>query len=237
MPPTLLITFKYLQTAFNNAALSWSRHPLTPVLVEIRDMLTSFLQTLIVMNQIPTGDQLRHVSKIEKTPQRQSTNRASSVPAARTQTPTTTLPMYIGGSIPPIPGKLVCRIQKGNFIDMAELFFANLEIANATDEDHSKVNGHKLQQVTNIMNWIQYFSTCIAVVSRTEPECAVNLVAYLNIIIKGQRSFQDLDWASYNRQFRLKASSTSTAQWGVVEATLWYLSRSGAEIGSTYLPA
>ena len=44
--------------------------PLTPVLVAIGDMLTSFLQTLIVMNQITAGDQLRHVSKIEKTPQK-----------------------------------------------------------------------------------------------------------------------------------------------------------------------
>jgi len=49
------------------------------------------------------GDQLRHVSEIQKTPQRQSTNCTSSVPAARTHTSTTTLPMYIGGGIPPIP--------------------------------------------------------------------------------------------------------------------------------------
>jgi len=128
---------------------------------------------------------------MQKTPQRQSTKRTSSVPAARTQTSTTTLPMYIGGGIPPIPEKLVHCIQKGNFIDMAELLSANLEIANATDEDHSKVNGHKLQQVTNIMDWIQCFSTYIAVVSCTKPECVVDLVAYLNVIIMGQRSFQD----------------------------------------------
>jgi len=97
--------------------------------------------------------------------------------------------MYIGGGIPPIPDKLVRRIQKGNFIDMAELLSANLEIANATEEDHSKVNGHKLQQVTNIMDWVQCFSTYVAVVSCTEPERVVDLVAYLNLIIRGQRSF------------------------------------------------
>jgi len=139
-PAHLLIIFKYLQTAFNNAALPWSRH--SPYTSAGRDWSP---QTLIVMNQITTGDQLLLVSKIEKIPQRQSTNRTRSVPAARTQIPSTTLPMYIGGGIPPIPGKLVRRIQKDNFIDMAELLFANLEIANATDEDHSKVNGHKLQ--------------------------------------------------------------------------------------------
>ena len=141
--------------------------------------------------------------------------------------------MYIGGGIPPFPEKWVHRIQKGNFIDMAELLSANLEIVNATDEDHSKLNGHKLQQVTNITDWFQCFSTYIAVVSRTEPEHVADLLTYLNLIIRGQRSFQDLEWASCDRQFRWKASSTSTAQWGVMEGTLWYLPHSGAEIRST----
>ena len=95
---------------------------------------------------------------------------------------------------------------------MAELLFANLELANVTDEDHSKVNCHKLQQVTNIMDWIQCFSTYIAVVSRTEPEHVVDLVSYLSLIIRDQQSLQDLEWASYDCQFRQKASSTSTVQ-------------------------
>jgi len=41
--------------------------PLIPVLVMIGDMLTSFLLPLVVMNQIPPGDQLRHVIEIQKT--------------------------------------------------------------------------------------------------------------------------------------------------------------------------
>jgi len=48
--------------------------PITPVLVMIGDVLTSFLQTHVVMNQIPTGSQLCHVREIEKIPQRQSNN-------------------------------------------------------------------------------------------------------------------------------------------------------------------
>jgi len=37
------------------------------------------------------------------------------------------------------------------------------------------------------MDWIQCFSTYIAVVSHTEPEHVVDLVAYLNLIIKGPK--------------------------------------------------
>ena len=104
-----------------------------------------------VMNQIPKGDQLHHISEIVKIPQRHVTSRTSSTPAARTQTSTTTPAIYIGGGIPPIPGKLVRRIQNGNFIDMAELLSANLEAANATEEDQPKANGHKFQFMTQII--------------------------------------------------------------------------------------
>jgi len=43
--------------------------------------------------------------------------KTSSTSVTRTQTTTTTPSMYIGGGVPPIPGKLVCRIQNGQFID------------------------------------------------------------------------------------------------------------------------
>ena len=88
----------------------------------------------------------------------------------------------------PIPGKLVHHIQNGNFIDLSELLSANLEATNVTEEDQLKINGHKLQHVTNIINRKQCFSTYIAVVSCTKPECVVDLVAYLNLIIKSFRT-------------------------------------------------
>ena len=97
--------------------------------------------------------------------------------------------MYIGGGVPPIPGKLVHRIQDGHFIDMAMLLNDNLEAANAADEDQPKDNGGKLQPVTHILDRIQCFSTYIAVVSCTKPERVVDLVGYLNLIVKGPKEF------------------------------------------------
>ena len=102
--------------------------PYASALAIIGNTLTSsvFSKSFIVVNQIPKGDQLHHVSEIVKSPQQHVTSRTSSTPVARTQTSTTIPAMYIGGGIPPIPGKLVRCIQNGNFIDMAELLSANL---------------------------------------------------------------------------------------------------------------
>ena len=124
------------------------------------------------MNQIPNGDQLRHVNQITENTR---THPTRSMSTTRTKTTTTIPSMYIGGGVPPIP---VRRIQDGHFIGVAVLLKDNLEAANATDEDQSKDNGRKLHLVTHIMDWIQRFSTYIAEVSCTKSERVVDLVAY-----------------------------------------------------------
>ena len=163
-----------------------------------------------------------------ETAQKQLSKPTNSATKSRAPTATTTPPLYIGGGLPPIPGKLVRRIQNGHFIDMTELLPDNLEAANATDNDQSKAASRKHQDVTHIIDWIQCFSTYIAVASRAKPERVLDLIAYLNLIINSQRGFEDLDWASYDHQFRQKASITSTMQWDVMEGTLWNWSRSNS---------
>ena len=55
-----------------------------------------------------------------------------------------------------------------------------------------------------------------------------------SLIINDQQGFQDLDWAAYDRQFRQKASSTPTVQWGIMEGTLWNLSRTDVDSRPLY---
>ena len=90
---------------------------------------------------------------------------------------------------------------------MADLLPNNFEATNLIDDDQITNAKRKQQEVTQFMDWIQCFSTYTAVVSRTNPDHIIDLIAYLNLIIKGQRRFQDFDWASYDRQFRQKAAA------------------------------
>ena len=182
-------------------------------------LISALLSSPLALNQVPSGVQLSHVNELSGSIQQQSGNRAC------TMTAVTTHSLYIGGGLPPIPDKLVRRIQDGRFINMADLLPDNLEATNSTDDDHSSNTKRKQQDVTQIMDWIQCFSTYIAVLSRAKPDRVVDLIAYLNLIINSQRRFQDFDWASYDRQFRQKASANPTLQWGTMEGTLWNLSR------------
>ena len=127
--------------------------------------------------------------------------------------------------MPPISEKLICHILDGSncvsysmvlsdFFNMAELLSNNLEAANSTDNDHTMNAKHKQQDITQIMDWIQGFSTHIPMVSNAKPDWVVDLIDHLNLIIKRQRCFQDFDWALYDHQFRQKAATNPTVQWG-----------------------
>ena len=181
-------------------------------------VITYQLSSYLALNQVPTSGQLSHVNELSETSRQQTGYRAGTI------TPITMHSLYIGGGLPPIPQKLIRRIQDGHFINMAELLPDNLEATNSTDDDHTTNTKRKHQEVTQMMDWIQCFSTYVAVVSRAKPDRVVDLIAYLNLIINGQRRFQDFDWASYDRQFRQKAAATSALQWGTTEGTLWNLS-------------
>ena len=53
------------------------------------------------------GDQLRHVNQLMETAQKQLNKSTNSAPKLRVPIATTTPPLYIGGGLPPISGKLV----------------------------------------------------------------------------------------------------------------------------------
>ena len=64
--------------------------------------------------------------------------------------PKDTLPVTIGASLPPVPGKLVKRIEAGYFIEMGELYSERLGAANVgTDDDEFKTPKSKPRPVIN----------------------------------------------------------------------------------------
>ena len=84
---------------------------------------------------------------------------------------------------------------------MIELFLDDLDATNSTDGDHTTNAKSMQQEVTQIINWIQYFSAYITMVSCAKLGRIINLIAYLNLIINSHIQFQDLNWALYDHQF------------------------------------
>ena len=131
--------------------------------------------------------------------------------------PNTTLPsrsggkrqslVYITSGLPPIPAKLVTRIQEGQFVEMAELSPIQLGSLDAPDDEQFKGSKSKLQEVTNIVEWVQCFGTYIAIITRTEPHRITDLLGYQNLIIQSYQKYQKGCWVAYDCEFRRKASA------------------------------
>ena len=77
--------------------------------------------------------------------------------------------LSIGPGLPPVPNKLVLRIQAGEFIHMAELLPDHLRISTTPSKDDKKATKQKRRQVTNILEWIQCFSIYVAVLTQKHP--------------------------------------------------------------------
>ena len=76
--------------------------------------------------------------------------------------------LTFAAGLPPVPARLVKRIQDGDFIDMAELTIDRLSMSG--QGDCSKPNHSKSQPVTSIVEWAQCYTNYVAIRGRTQPE-------------------------------------------------------------------
>ena len=83
-------------------------------------VITYQLSSYLALNQLPSSVKLSHVNELSESVRQQMGYRANTI------TVVTTHSLYNGGGLPPIPKKLIRRIQDGHFINMVELLSDNL---------------------------------------------------------------------------------------------------------------
>jgi len=132
--------------------------------------------------------------------------------------------MSLRGGLPPIPAKLVKRIQDGSFVEMSELLPDFLRRASLPDEI-SKSLKPRPQSVGNIVEWVRCFGSYIAVISRSQPHRVADLLGYQNLVITSHLDFPDFKWEEYDREFRLLASASPISQWSVMDSTKWNMAK------------
>ena len=169
------------------------------------------------MNQIPPTSQLKHIPQLDD-------------PSALTNAPHTSnsviqpcRPLLLGGQIPPIPPKLYKKIIEGHYVNIAELCPEHLEALKVAEEDHSKSSRPKLKDISSILDWIQAFSIYVAVLSKDQPHRVPSLLTYQRLPIHSHTNFKQFNWASYDCQFRQKASTYPELDWSTMDGTLWNL--------------
>ena len=151
----------------------------------------------------------------------------SSMPPATTRQPShpessALPPVMLNSCLPPVPAKLVQRIQDGLFIEMGELSPKRLDSPDHLASDQPP-SSHKVQEVTNIIEWVQCFSVFIAIIHRSQPERTPDLLGYQNLIVQTSQICQEGHWVVYDQRFRLKASAQGLHQWSTIDITVWSL--------------
>lgn len=95
----------------------------------------------------------------------------------------------LGEGLPPVPAKLVAKILKGEFIDMAELLRDNIEAERrrgGSDTTSSQLRTAR-REIPDILSWLQCFGVFASVVASKHPDKVLQLLAYQTTIVREAR--------------------------------------------------
>ena len=159
---------------------------------------------------------------------------ARDTPLAAHLSPPPDTPIAIfGAGLPPVPSKLLQKIESMQFIEIAELLLEKLAFSEF-EEDADKGKGKK-RLVTSILNWAQCFSPYAAIISRKHPERVPDLLGYQSLIIDAQRQFRGDHGMGYSRRFRHRAAATGkNNNWADIDVTVWSLAFVNKDTESRY---
>ena len=127
------------------------------------------------------------------------------------------------------PKKLYERILNWEFIDLGELRpVGTLERLNP-DPDPLKyvimsgmeVARAKKKPITDIFRWIECFTIYVAVLASKYPSVVPELLAYMLVIIKAQREYEEPAWRLYDEAFRDKAAAMGNKKWAQVDPHIY----------------
>ena len=131
-------------------------------------------------------------------------------------------PFLFNDSFPPIPAKLVEKIQTGEFVDMAELLRDNIELERRRGQSESGTgNKSPRREVPDVLSWCACFSTYISVVASKHPERVRQLAAYQTLLMREARRCGGNGWKAYDSTFRQQAASNRELDWSQLNSSLY----------------
>ena len=121
-----------------------------------------------------------------------------------------------------VSARIVHHILRGDFIDMVELTEENLELElrRSLEGDEGKpLPAHKLRPVPDLLSWVRSFCHFAGIVACTHPSKAVDLWAYMAIMVSGVEKGDW--WRAYDSRFRQQLTSLDKAEFGRLDRALY----------------
>ena len=182
-----------------------------------------YLFHFAALGNLPDARLLAHIASL--------TDKAGHKTSESSGTTTTPPVLSIGAGLPPVPRKLVNRIQAGEFVDMAELLPDRMGINTAPlfdeEKDYKQPTKTKWRQVTNILEWVQCYSIYVAVLTAKHPHRIQDLMGYQALIVEACLEYGSETWLGYNRRFRQLAAASPDTTWAKIDPTLWNMAFTG----------
>ena len=136
-------------------------------------------------------------------------------------------PFIVGKGLPAIPPKLVAKIQRGEFVDMAELLRDNIEADRRRAATAGNVVATLLgsakprREVPDLMSWVQCFGMYTSVLGEAYLNLRRGLWAYQMFIVREARQSSGRGWQKYDSMFRQQQASASDLKWDSVNNALY----------------
>lgn len=113
-------------------------------------------------------------------------------------------PFILSEALPVVPGKLVKKIQRGDYVDMAELLKDNVEAERRRMVAGDSGQGQRpsRREIPDFESWMQCFSAYAAVVGSKYPHKCRELWAYQALMIAEHRKCGGRGWLAYDSAFR-----------------------------------
>ncbi len=116
--------------------------------------------------------------------------------------------------LPAIPAKLVRKIQKGGYVDMAELLRDNMELGRRGEESPKP-------SVPDLLSWVTCFGMYASIVTEKQPERVKELWAYQTLVVREARRCGGRGWQAYDSMFRQQAANNPRVVWSQLNSSLY----------------
>ena len=131
--------------------------------------------------------------------------------------------VVLGEGLPPVPAKLVAKILKEEFVDMAELLRDNIEAERRRCGSDTSSNQTRppRREIPDILSWLQCFGVFAGVVASKHPDRVPQLLAYQTTIVREARRCGGVGWQAYDTMFRQHAATNAFVDWSKLNSSLY----------------
>ena len=134
-------------------------------------------------------------------------------------------PYVLGEGLPPLPARLVNRVWRGEFVDMADLLQDNLEAERRRGRDDGEPSGRASRptrrEVPDMLSWAQCFCTYVVVVAEKQSGRVRQLLAYQATMLREASRCGGQGWRAYDAMFRQLAVAEPSTDWSRLNPSLY----------------